>query len=321
LLPSSFLAPPYRLKRWLKPLLAWYFVIIWGSGFIATKIAMQHTSPFTFLSIRFGFGTACLIPIIWLIRPQWPKTAKAFFHVIVAGLLMHAVHLGGSHYSQYLGLSAGITAVLLCAQPVLTALFAARWLNEKLSPYQLIGIVLGLAGVTLIVWHKLSLSGTSIGGFIAVGVALLGVTVGTLYQRYFCADVDLRAAALLQFSATFCTVTPLAFIFETHQVRWSWALCGALLFLVIGASLLAVSAWHYLMREGEATRVSSLIYLTPAFAIVPEYFWFGIEPTLFSAIGIIMTCLGVALVAYRTRVPPAPQKSSPSHASPSPSER
>ena len=292
------LSPPPH--RWLNSLLAWYFVAIWGAGFIATKIALQHAAPLTFLSIRFAFGIVCLIPFVWLTRPLWPATRIGFAHVVVAGLLMHAVHLGGSHYTQYLGLPAGITAVLLCVQPLLTAAIAARWMNEKLTAVQWLGIAAGLAGVTLIVWHKIDVQEATLGSLIAVSIALFGVTAGSLYQRTFCPRVDLRAAALVQFIATFVVLAPLALAFEDNTVRWSWALLGALLYLVIFASLLAVSAWHYLLRHGAATRVTSLIYLTPVFAIVPEFLWFGITPSMISWIGIVITCMGVALVAWRT---------------------
>jgi len=292
-------ALPLPTHRWFNALLAWYFVAIWGTGFIATKIALQHAAPLTFLSMRFAFGILCLAPIVWLMRPPWPSTRREFVHITVAGLLMHALHLSGSHYTQYLGLSAGITSVLLCIQPLLTALIAARWMNEKPNLLQWAGITLGLAGVTLIVWHKIDTHEATASSLIAVSIALLGVTAGSLYQRIYCPRVDLRAAAMLQFAATFLVLAPLALIFEDNRVRWSWSLVGALIYLVIFASLLAVSAWYYLMRHGGATRVTSLVYLTPVFAIVPEFLWFGITPSTVSWAGIFITCMGVGLVVWR----------------------
>lgn len=287
------------MNRWFTVLLSWYFVVIWGSGFIASKVSLQHAPPFTFLSMRFTLGIVCLLPFLWLTRPAWPATRMKFVHVAIAGLLMHAIHLGGSHYTQYLGLSAGITSVLLCIQPVITAIIAANWMGEKLNRVQWLGIIAGLAGVTLIVWHKIDVREATTGSLIAVTISLIGITAGSLYQRAFCADVDLRAAALVQFAATLLVLAPLAFIFEDRTVRWSWTLAGAMVYLVIFASLLAVSAWHYLLRHGGATRVTSLIYLTPAFAIVPEYVWFGITPSVISWVGIVITCAGVGLVAFR----------------------
>lgn len=271
---------------------------VWGSGFLATKIGLQHAAPFTFLSLRFAFGIVCLTLLLIVLKPRWPATRGEFGHVIIAGLLMHAVHLGGSHYAQYLGLSAGITAVLLSVQPLLTALFAGRWMRERLSAMQWLGIAIGLAGVTLIVWHKIDVREATWGALTAVAISVAGVTAGTLYQRVHCPVVDLRTAALVQFIATFIVLAPLAWFVEGVSVRWSWSLGGAIVFLVIGASILAVNAFHTLMRRGQATRVTSLIYLTPIFAVALELLMFDVLPSVVSLAGIVITCLGVAMVSW-----------------------
>jgi drug/metabolite transporter (DMT)-like permease len=289
--------------RWHDSVLAWYFVSVWGSGFVATKIGLLHAAPFTFLTLRFAFGILCLIPIVLITRPRWPASFPELGHVIAAGLLMHAVNLGGSHYTQYLGMSAGITALLLSAQPLLTALIAARWMRETLRPRQWLGILVGLAGVTLVVWHKVDIHQATAGSLIAVTVALAGVTAGTLYQRTFCPLADLRSSSLIQFIAAIATLAPLAYFVEEMKVDWSWALAGAVAFLVIGASILAVSALHILMRRGQATRVASLVYLTPIFAVALELALFGVVPTGLSIVGILITCFGVAMVSWRTPPP------------------
>lgn len=283
-------------RAW-ESLLAWYFVIVWGAGFLATKIGLQHAAPFTFLTLRFAFGILCLIPLVLWLQPSWPRNRAELGHILVAGLLMHTVHLGGSHYAQYLGLSAGITAVLLSIQPLLTAVIAGRWLREHLLPRQWLGIGFGLAGVTLIVWHKIDVQEATIGALLAVVISLGGVTAGVLYQRMHCPTVDLRAASLIQFLGNFIVLAPLAWLVEGATVRWSWLLAGSIVFLVIGASILAVNAFHTLMRRGQATRVSSLIYLTPVVAVILELLMFDIAPSGTSLAGIAVTCLGVALVS------------------------
>ena len=285
--------------RWLDTALAWYFVSVWGSGFIATKIGLLHAAPFTFLSLRFAFGILCLIPIVIIYRPRWPGSPSEFGHVAAAGLLMHAVHLGGSHYTQYLGMSAGITALLLSAQPLLTAFIAARWMGETLVPRQWLGILVGLAGVTLVVWHKVDIREATAGSLIAMTISLAGVTAGTLYQRTFCPMADLRSASLIQFIAAIAVLAPLAYVVEEVNVDWSWSLAASIVFLVIGASILAVNALHTLMRRGQATRVTSLLYLTPIFAVLLELLFFGVVPTATSIVGIVVTCFGVALVAWK----------------------
>lgn len=275
---------------------------MWGSGFVATKIGIAHAPPFTFLSLRFAFGLACLVPIALVTRPRWPRTAADLKHVVVAGLLMHAVHLGGSHYTQYLGMSAGITAVLLSIQPLITAMIASRWMNESLTARQWAGIAVGLLGVALVVWHKIDVREATVGSLVAVTVALCGVTAGTLYQRAFCPLVDLRAAAVIQFACTLVVLAPLAWFVEGAPVMWSWSLAGAIVFLVIGVTILGVNALHLLMRRGHAARVASLIYLTPVFAVVPELLIFGVVPSRLSIVGIAVTALGVSLVVWRGRV-------------------
>ncbi len=242
--------------------------------------------------------------MLLIARPRFPRSRVELGHVVMAGLLMHAVHLGGSHYTQYLGMSAGITAVILCVQPLITALIAARWMGERLAPRQWAGVAIGLAGVALIVWHKVDVREATLGSLVAVTVALAAVTAGTLYQRIYCPLVDLRSATFIQFVVTVAALAPLAWWVEGFAVTWAWPMLASIAFLVIGASMLAVSALHTLMRRGEATRVTSLIYLTPIFPVVLELAFFGIVPTALSQAGIIVTCGGVALVAWRARARP-----------------
>ena len=239
------------------------------------------------------------MPVLLLMRPSWPATPRELAHVVAAGLLMHGIQLSGSHYAQYLGLSAGIVALILAVQPLLTAMVAKRWMHERLAPRQWTGIALGLAGVLLVVWHKIDVREMTLGALVAVTVGLLGVTAGTLYQRVFCPTVDLYSAAWIQFAASLALLAPLAFAFEGARVQWSWALAGSIAFLVILASIFAVNALHTLMRHGQATKVTSILYLTPIVAVVLEYLLFGVLPSALTFAGIAVTCLGVALVTAR----------------------
>ncbi len=281
-------------------LLAWYFVAIWGSGFVATKIGLQYAAPFTFLSLRFAFGLICLIPLLWWLKPRWPRGRREWLHIIVAGLLMHAIHLSGSHYAQYLGMSAGIAAVILALQPLATAIIAVGWFRERPSRLQWLGIALGFMGVALIVWHKIDMRAATAGSLLAVTIGLAALTVGTLYQRRFCPEVDLRSGALIQFATSLIVLAPMSIMFESAKVEWTWPLLGSIAFLVLLASLLGVNALHTLMRRGEATRVTSMMYLPPIFAVAIEYGWFGLAPSAISIAGISITSLGVALAMRRS---------------------
>jgi drug/metabolite transporter (DMT)-like permease len=279
--------------------LAWFFVLVWGSGYIATKTGIQYAAPFTFLTLRFILGLALLLPYVLWVKPRWPSGRREWFHVCIAGLLMHGVNLGGSHYAQYLGMSAGIAALILATQPLLTAMFASGAMGERPGRRQWLGIALGLAGVTLVVWHKIDIRAVSTASLAAVGIALVGITIGTLYQRHFCPQADLRSASVVQFVVTLAAMAPLAWAFEGFVVAWTWQLLASLAFLVVFASMLAVSALHTLMRRGESTRVSSILYLPPIIAVLMEWAVFGVVPTALSVVGIAITCAGVALVTWR----------------------
>jgi drug/metabolite transporter (DMT)-like permease len=292
---------PRAGRAWSDQLLAWYFVAVWGSGFLATKVGLQYAGPFTFLSLRYIFGLACLIPVLALMRPSWPRTPREILHILVAGLLMHAIQLGGSHAAQYHGLSAGVTALILAAQPLITAAIASRWLGERLTRGQWTGVLVGLAGVGLVVWHKLDVRDLTLAGLAAVLVGLAGVTAGTLYQRAFCRHANLWSGAFLQFAISLAVLAPLAVAFEDARADWSWPLAASVAYLVILASIFGVNALHTLMRRGQATRVTSLMYLTPILAVALEFLMFGERPSALTILGIAVTCAGVALVAARPR--------------------
>ena len=296
---------PTSDRRWVDTALAWYFVSVWGSGFLASKVALQYAPPFTMLTLRYLLGVACMVPVLLVTRPHWPATRTELGHVIVAGLLMHAVHLSGSHYSQYLGLSAGITALVMSLQTLATAAIVSRWMHERLGARQWAGIAMGLAGVALVVWHKIEVRELPLGSLVALAFGLAAITTGTLYQKKFCPKVDLKAGAFIQFAASAAALAPFAFFVEGAPIDWRWQLFAALAFLVILASILATNALNILMRHGEPTRVTSLIYLTPIFAVVLEYPMFGVVPSLVSMAGIAVTCAGVALVTWRRSEPRA----------------
>jgi len=298
--------PPAAAAPWLaSPVLAWFFVSVWGSGYLATKIGLQYAPPFTFLVLRFATGVLLLLPLalVWhrAAPLRWPQGGAQWLHVIVAGLLMHAANLGGSHSAQYLGMSAGVTALVLSVQPLATAIIAAALLHERLRPAQWLGVLLGLAGVALVVWHKIDVRAISGAALAAVLVSLAAITVGTLYQRAFCPSIDLRPAALVQIGTSMLAVLPLAIVVEGFEFRTSWALAGAIGYLVLFSSIFAVNALHTLMRRGEATRVTSLLYLTPLFAVALEWLLFDVVPTPLTAIGIVVTCAGVAMVAWQPK--------------------
>jgi drug/metabolite transporter (DMT)-like permease len=214
---------------------------------------------------------------------------------------MHAINLSGSHHAQYLGMSAGITALMLATQPLLTAVIAHRMMGQRLAPVQWLGVLLGLAGVALVVWHKVNVQAVTLASLVAIAVSLAAITAGTLYQRVFCKTADLRSSAFIQFVISLLVLAPLAWATEGFVIRWDWRMVMAIMFLVIFGSILAVNALHTLMRRGQAAKVTSIFFLTPIVAVLLEWMLFSVVPTWFSIAGIGITCTGVALVSKSAR--------------------
>ncbi len=288
---------PGPLSAATRAALAAYFVFIWGAGYVATRIALQYAAPFSYIGVRYAiaFGVA-LLAFGWSAR--WPRRPVQWAHVAFAGLISHGAYLGASHYAQWLGLSAGVTALILALQPLATAIVVAGALGERLTLRQAAGVAVGLLGVGLVVFDRVD--GATITGpaLAAALLALVFVTGGTLYQRHFCADVDLRAAVIVHFAASALVMLPLGWIVEGFAVHWVPALAGTLIYHVLLASIGAYSILHLMMRRGGATSVTSLLYLTPPVAALTEWAVFGNPPSAMMWLGMAVACVGVAMVTW-----------------------
>jgi drug/metabolite transporter (DMT)-like permease len=303
--PARDPAPP--LSQAVVVALAAYFVTIWGAGFVASRIALQYAAPFSYIGVRYTLAFFVAL-LAFGLRAAWPKTPALWAHVAVAGLLSHAGYLGGSHYAQYWGLSAGITALVLALQPLITAVVMAGWLHERLSRTQMAGVAIGLAGVALVVLQRVEGGPVSAGALGVLVWALVCVTAGTLYQREFCAGVDLRSAVCIHFAATAALMLPLGALVEGFRVDWNAQIAGSLAYHVVLASIGAYSIFHFLLRRGQATAVTSLLYLTPPIAALAEWLVFGVVPTAVMWVGMVVACVGVAMVTGgpgRRAAPPA----------------
>jgi drug/metabolite transporter (DMT)-like permease len=288
-------ATPAPLARAAVVALSAYFVVVWGAGFVATRVALQYAAPFSYIGVRYAIALAVAL-LAFGRHARWPTSGAQWGHVAVAGLLSHAGYLGGSHYAQRWGLSAGVTALVLALQPLLTALIVSRWLPERLSTLQKVGVGIGLAGVVLVVGER-ALTGTaSLATVLVICFSLLCVTAGTLYQRQFCADSDLRAAVCIHFAATALLMLPLGVAVEHFEIAWNAQIALALVYHVVLGSIGAFTILHLLMRHGQATGVTSLLYLTPPVAALVEWAVFGQAPTPIVWIGMAVACCGVAMV-------------------------
>src|SRR3984957_315269 len=175
------------------------FVVLWSTGFVATKYVLRSAEPLTYLAIRMAIVVAIMAVIVLLARPRWPGLT-GIGHSIVAGILVHGFYLGGTAVAISLSIPAGLSALIPGLQPILTSTLANRWLGERVTPLQWGGLLLGLAGVVLIL-HDRPMSGEAGWGWFASGVSLVSITMGTLYQRRYCGGIDWRAGNLVQYVA------------------------------------------------------------------------------------------------------------------------
>ena len=274
------------------------FVLLWSTGFIGAKLGLPYAEPFTFLLIRFWLVTAMVLVLAVVTRAPWPRASRDAFHLIVTGILIHATFLSGVFSSMYNGVPAGVTALIVGMQPVLTAIAVGPVLGEKVNLRQWFGLGLGVIGVALVVQNKLSLNPSETGGFAWSAVALLGITAGTLYQKKFCSTLDLRTGTVIQYAAAGVVMLLAAPLFESMQVAWTGEFVFALLWLSLVLSVGAIFLLYVLIRRGKASSVASLFYLVPPCTALIAYFVFG-ETLGFAAIlGMGIAVVGVALVVW-----------------------
>ena len=276
------------------------FVVLWSTGFIGARLGLPHAEPLTFLTLRYVAVLALMLPLALVLRASWPASRAQVLHIAIAGLLMQGTYLGGVFCAVHAGMSASVVALIVGMQPLLTAAAAGRLLGERISPLQWCGLALGLAGVTLVVWQKMSLHGLSAGSLLLALGALAGITLGTLYQKRFCPAFDLRTGSVIQFTAALAVTLPLAIGFETMKVQWTGEFLFALGWLVLVLSVGATTMLFRLIRRGAATRVTSLFYLTPAVTAVMAWLMFGETLGMTAVFGMAIAVAGVAMANRET---------------------
>jgi drug/metabolite transporter (DMT)-like permease len=274
------------------------FVVLWSSGFVFAKLGLAYAEPLTFLSLRIAAVVALLAVIIALTRPKWPNAA-GLMHSAATGLMVHGLYLGGVFIAIENGVSAGFAALFVCLQPLLTSTIANRWLGERVAPRQWLGLALGLFGVYLVVHEKTTTAGATPLAWGALVAALVGITVGTLYQKRFGGGMDWRPALAVQYAAAGILFALGAFAFETRSVHWTPQFLIAIGYLALVLSFGAIWLLYFLIRRAAATRVTSLFYLVPPTTALMAWGLFGERLPPLALLGMAISVAGVALVNWQ----------------------
>lgn len=277
------------------------FVLIWSTGFVVARFGMPHAPPMGFLALRYAFSVAAfLVWIVWA-RAAWPQGRTQWLHLGLAGVLMHAGYLGGVWAAVKDGLGAGLAALIVGLQPMITALWiSARGHRHHVSGRQWLGLVLGLAGLLLVVWHKLHLGEARAYNVGLALLALASITAGTLYQKRWVQPCDVRTANTVQLLAAFVVTAPLALL-ETEPFEMHPELIGAMAWSVLVLTLGGSSLLYMLIQRGAATAVTSLMYLVPPCTAVLAWLLFGETLSVLVLAGLALTAAGVALVVRDPR--------------------
>jgi drug/metabolite transporter (DMT)-like permease len=270
------------------------FVVLWSTGFVATKYVLRSAEPLTYLTIRMAVVVAIMAAIAAVARPRWPDRA-GIVHSVIAGILVHGFYLGGTAVAISLSIPAGLSALIPGLQPILTSTLANRWLGERVTPLQWGGLLLGLAGVVLIL-HERPMSGEAGWGWFSSGVSLVSITLGTLYQRRYCRDIDWRAGNLVQYIAVTIFFALGAVAFEDRVVHWTSEFILSVAWLAIVLSIGSIGLLYWLIRRSAATSVASLFYLVPAVTALMAFVLFGERLDAVAIAGMIACAAAVFLV-------------------------
>jgi len=266
------------------------FVFLWSTGFIASKYGLVYAEPYTLLFLRFVLTLVMLGFLLMYFRPAMPTNWTQRNHLMLSGLLLHGLYLGGVFSAIKGGMSAGLTALLVGLQPVLTTLLAPWWLRERVSLVHWLGVLLGAAGIYIVLGAGSTFEHGGTHALVAAFIALLGITTGAVYQKRYCADQDFLTIAFFQYLPTILLFALGSLLFETRNVSWSMQFILALLWLTFALSIGAILLLSYLIKHGEASKVTTLFYLVPPVTAIEAYLLFQ-EP-----LGVIKI-LGMGLVA------------------------
>jgi len=284
-----------RLTRVMIAAAPMLFVLLWSTGFIGARFGLPYIEPLTFLAVRMVFVVLIMLMIALVARARWPSWPETG-HSLVAGSLVHGLYLGGVFIAISQGVPAGISALIPGLQPILTSTIANRFMGERVNALQWAGLALGLIGVAMVLHDRRIVVEGSVLGWIASFGSLIGITLGTLYQKRYCGSIDWRAGNTVQYIGACVLFGIGAFAFETRVIHWTGELIFAIAWLVFVLSIAAVALMYWLIRRSAATGFASLFYLVPAVTALEAYFLFGERLDALSIAGMGVCAVGVFIV-------------------------
>jgi len=283
----------------------WIFVWIWSTGFIAAKYGLPYAEPFTLLSYRFVITLLFLFLIIIYKKSPWPGSRKDFFHLMIAGALIHGVYLGGVFQALKWGMPAGLGAMIIGLQPLGMALMAGVLLKERVSKKQWLGLIIGLVGLYLVLFDNLDLTrqimfdGFPVWAVFAVIISLFAISIGTIYQKRFCSNMNLYSGPWVQYFSASILCIAIALFFENGEVIWSSTFILAMTWQVLALSIGAILLLMKMIKHGASASVGSYFYLVAPLVAIQAWILFEETIGLSALAGVILISFGVAITTSR----------------------
>ncbi len=283
-----------------KKFIPFFFVLLWSTGFIGAKYGLPYASTGDFLSLRTVANIAVFVLLI-LILKQPKLTTKQIVHAMVTGLLIHGAYLGGVFGAIELGIPAGLTAIIVGLQPLFTAMLAMFIFKERVTLAQWFALLFGLAGLVLVVFASVELSNVSVNALLLAFIALLGITLGTLYQKRFCQKQPLLPSVCWQYLASLLVFLPLSFFGKSQPIVWHSEFILSLAWLVLALSVVAILLLMYMVEQGDASKVTAYFYLVPPATAIEAWLLFDEQLAISSIIGMVLCAVSVYIVNANPR--------------------
>ncbi|UTT86663.1 DMT family transporter [Vibrio pelagius] len=276
------------------------FVVLWSSGFVGARFGLQYAEPATLLSLRMIANVLLFVLLLAMLKRKMPR-GSAFFHSCVVGILIHGFYLGGTYLAIDMGMPAGLSALLVGLQPILTAIMIVTFTVERFNWAQWVGLALGFSGISLVLMGNIEWQSDAhkMEAVLLCILALIGITFGTLYQKRFCQGVDMVGSAMVQYFAAAILFVPYAMSFESMQVDWTIEFSLTLVWLVVVLSCVAILLLLYMVEHGAASSVASVFYLVPPTTAIQAWLMFGESFDFYGALGFALAAIAVYLVVKK----------------------
>ncbi|NMY05418.1 DMT family transporter [Pseudomonas sp. WS 5059] len=274
------------------------FILLWSSGYIGGAFGVRYGEPFTMTFYRFALAALVFLGVALAIKAEWPRRLTPYLHAAAVGLLLQALQFGGLYTGISQGVPAGQAALIVGLMPVFVVIGAYFCLGEQLSWRDLPGSILGVGGVAIVVANSFFGSGASMGGYGAVCLALVGITLGTLYQKRFLGGVNLWVGCFIQMVTASLVMLALAYTTETMHVTEWVPFAASVAWITLMNSVGALTLLYLMIRRGEASKATNLFHVIPAVTQIMASVTLGEAPGALAIAGFVVSGVGVYLMNH-----------------------